>query len=92
MEQIELPKVAATSPTVMVLEAGKTYAWCTCGLSQKITLCDGTHKKLVTEINEEIIVPFKSLKFSVDETKEVWLCNCKHTKNPPYCDGSHKSL
>ena len=25
-----------------------------------------------------------------DET--VWLCQCKHTKNPPYCDGSHKAI
>uniref|UniRef100_A0AAX7UHP1 Iron-binding zinc finger CDGSH type domain-containing protein n=1 Tax=Astatotilapia calliptera TaxID=8154 RepID=A0AAX7UHP1_ASTCA len=20
----------------------------------------------------------------------IWLCGCKHTSNPPYCDGTHK--
>ncbi|MGB3121985.1 MAG: CDGSH iron-sulfur domain-containing protein [Verrucomicrobiales bacterium] len=31
-------------------------------------------------------------KFTLEEGKKVWLCNCKHTKNPPYCDGSHSGL
>jgi CDGSH-type Zn-finger protein len=22
----------------------------------------------------------------------VWLCNCKHTKDKPFCDGSHNDL
>jgi CDGSH-type Zn-finger protein len=35
---------------------------------------------------------FKSLKFTAEEDGEVWLCNCKHTNNPPFCDGTHKSL
>lgn len=29
--------------------------------------------------------------FSSTETKEAYLCTCKQTKNPPYCDGSHKN-
>jgi CDGSH iron-sulfur domain-containing protein 3 len=79
------PKVHSTSPTPVTVEEGKTYAWCTCGLSDKNPFCDGKHKTIE---NEE----WKSLKFTATETKEVWLCNCKHTKNPPYCDGSHKQL
>ena len=31
----------------------------------------------------------KSQSFKVDETKEYFICSCKLTKNPPYCDGSH---
>jgi len=23
---------------------------------------------------------------------EVWFCNCKQTKNRPFCDGSHRNL
>uniref|UniRef100_A0A3P9CIM1 Iron-binding zinc finger CDGSH type domain-containing protein n=1 Tax=Maylandia zebra TaxID=106582 RepID=A0A3P9CIM1_9CICH len=25
-----------------------------------------------------------------DGKKDIWLCGCKHTSNPPYCDGTHK--
>jgi CDGSH-type Zn-finger protein len=27
-----------------------------------------------------------------EEEKEIWFCQCKHTKNAPFCDGSHKEL
>jgi LAO/AO transport system kinase len=91
MEQ-KLPKIAGTEPTCVTLEAGKTYAWCTCGLSDKQPFCDGQHKSAAYEENGETIMPFKSLKITAEETKEVWLCNCKQSKNPPYCDGSHKHL
>jgi len=26
------------------------------------------------------------------EAKEAWLCQCKQTKNPPNCDGTHEKL
>jgi CDGSH-type Zn-finger protein len=86
------PKIAKCEPTMVKVEAGKTYAWCTCGLSSKQPFCDGQHKTLATGEGEEMVMPFKSLKVSFEEDKEVWLCNCKHTKNPPFCDGSHKGL
>jgi CDGSH-type Zn-finger protein len=35
---------------------------------------------------------YKSLKFQVEEVEEVWLCQCKQTKTPPYCDGSHNKF
>ena len=35
---------------------------------------------------------FKSLQVQFEENKEGWLCQCKLTKNPPYCDGSHHLL
>jgi CDGSH-type Zn-finger protein len=37
-------------------------------------------------------MPFKSLKYTPEKDESVWLCQCKHTKNPPFCDGSHKGL
>ena len=88
MEQLPnegFPKVAANHPVAVQVEAGKQYAWCTCGLSEKQPFCDGKHKAI--EEN-----PYKSLRVEFTESKEVWLCQCKHTKNPPYCDGSHKNL
>jgi CDGSH iron-sulfur domain-containing protein 3 len=82
---MEYPKVYKNEPTEVTVEAGKTYAWCTCGLSAKNPLCDGQHKT-ITEGE------WKSLKFTAEEDGTVWLCNCKQTKNPPFCDGSHKQL
>ena len=79
------PKIAACEPSLVKLEKGKTYAWCTCGLSEKQPFCDGRHKTI-----EE--GQFRSIKFVAEEDTEVWLCRCKHTGNPPYCDGTHNTL
>jgi CDGSH-type Zn-finger protein len=32
------------------------------------------------------------VKIEVAEKKTLWWCQCKHSANPPLCDGSHKSL
>jgi CDGSH-type Zn-finger protein len=45
-------------------------------------MCDGSHKG----------TGFGPRKFTLAEKQKVWLCNCKHSKNPPFCDGSHKAL
>jgi len=71
-----------TFPAVVKLEKGKTYAWCTCGRSERMPFCDGKHKG----------TGFKPLIFECDEDKEYKLCNCGNTKNAPYCDGTHKRL
>jgi len=89
---MNLPHIAKCEPTAITVEAGKTYAWCTCGLSEKNPFCDGKHKTLATEENGEVVMPYRSLKFTADADGEVWLCNCKQTKNPPFCDGSHNHI
>jgi CDGSH-type Zn-finger protein len=88
MEQIPdqgFPIVAQSQPVCVRVEAGKTYAWCTCGLSEKQPFCDSKHKQIEG-------MPYKSLKVTFDQEGEVWLCQCKHTRNPPFCDGSHRKL
>jgi len=53
------PTVAARAPIAVDVEAGRTYYWCSCGLSAtgrvyfcackhsaSAPLCDGTHKTL----------------------------------------------
>lgn len=79
---MDLPKVAGTTPIRIDLESGKTYAWCTCGLSEKQPFCDGSHKG----------TDFAPLKFTAEEAKTVSMCTCKKTSNPGFCDGSHKQL
>ena len=75
-------KVAAKEPIPVELEAGKTYAWCTCGSSSNQPFCDGSHKGS----------EFAPLVFKAEETKTAYMCQCKQTNNPGFCDGSHKSL
>lgn len=76
------PKIAQKGPYPVDVEAGKTYAWCACGLSANQPFCDGSHKG----------GDFTPLKFEATETKTVYLCGCKHTADKPYCDGTHSSL
>ena len=80
MEKAAYPQ---KSPYKVKVEKGKTYSWCTCGLSNKQPFCDGSHKK---EGN------FKSLKFLAVSDEEVYFCGCKETKNAPFCDNTHIKL
>jgi CDGSH iron-sulfur domain-containing protein 3 len=79
---MDLPKCAQASPYAPELEEGKTYYWCTCGLSAKQPFCDGAHKGS----------GMKSLCFTAPASGTAYLCGCKQTKNPPFCDGSHSGM
>lgn len=75
------PTIAAKSPNVLELEPG-AYYWCACGKSTNGTFCEGLHTG----------TGFSPLKFEIAEKQQVALCRCKHTHNPPFCDGTHKTL
>ena len=79
---MEKPTVAGKTPLPVQLEAGKTYAWCSCGESANQPFCDGSHKGSA----------FAPKVFVAEETKTAYLCNCKQTSKPAFCDGSHKNL
>lgn len=74
--------IAGKAPQMEKLEAGKNYAWCTCGKSENQPWCNGAHKGS----------SFSPNVFQSEEAKTAAICLCKQTKNPPYCDGSHKNL
>lgn len=74
--------ISAKKPAEIVLEAGKTYAWCACGLSNNQPLCDGTHSK--TDLKPKV--------FKADKSETAWLCQCKQTGGSPFCDGTHNDL
>ena len=78
----DFPKAAGTQSIGVDVEAGKSYFWCSCGLSSKQPFCDGSHKD----------TGFMPMKWTAPETKKVFFCACKQTKNAPLCDGSHKAL
>lgn len=79
---MDKPTVAAKSPHIVELEAGKTYAWCACGKSEEQPWCDGSHKG--TGIRPFIFQP--------EENKKAAMCMCKHSATPQFCDGSHSKL
>ncbi len=80
-----LPRIAYREPAGIMVEPGKVYSWCSCGLTEKTPFCDSAHKKIEG-------TPFKSVKVLFDKVEEVLFCQCKQTKTPPFCDGSHKQL
>ena len=76
------PKIADTCPSKVELEAGKKYAYCTCGLSDSQPFCDGKHSG----------TQFKPDVFTAEKTESAWFCQCKLTENARRCDGTHKSI
>ena len=44
IKKMEKPTIAGKTPIPVQLEAGKTYAWCSCGNSSNQPFCDGSHK------------------------------------------------
>ena len=72
-------KRAGDAPIGVDVIQGKSYYWCTCGISSKQPFCDGSHR------GKE----FAPLPYKADQSKKVFFCTCKLTKDPPLCDGSH---
>jgi CDGSH-type Zn-finger protein len=68
------------APYAMDVEAGKTYSWCACGLSNKQPLCDGSHKAGST------LTP---IRYTALKDGKVYFCGCKLSVNKPLCDGTH---
>jgi CDGSH-type Zn-finger protein len=80
-----LPKTQACEPIGIMVEPGKIYSWCSCGLTLKSPFCDSMHKNIEN-------TPFRSVKVQFDKAEEIWFCQCKQTKTPPFCDQSHKKV
>ncbi len=76
------PTIAQLSPFAVEVTAGKTYYWCSCGLSKNQPFCDGSHKT----------TSFTPVAFTPEKTETVYLCGCKHSTKGAFCDGSHNKL
>ena len=75
-------KVAQTSPIPVEVEAGKSYFWCSCGLSENQPFCDGSHAD----------TGFTPLKYDATEDGRKFFCACKQTAGQPLCDGAHNNI
>ena len=58
--------VAGRCSKKVKVEKGKTYYWCQCGKSKKQPFCDGSHRGS----------GIRPVKFTAEETKDVYLCMC----------------
>lgn len=73
------PVSPQNAPYAVEVEAGETYYWCACGLSNNQPFCDGSHEG----------TDFQPVAFTAEKTETAYLCGCKKTGSQPFCDGSH---
>lgn len=81
-------RVAKKAPYGVRVEGGRTYFWCSCGMSKTQPFCDGSH----ATFNAENDANFQPVKYVADRSQTVWFCGCKQSKSAPFCDGSHSTL
>ncbi len=73
------------SPAIRVaVNKGKTYYWCSCGLSKSQPFCDNSHKEDKQNRKPHIYMALAN--------KFIAFCACKKTQMPPMCDGSHREI
>ena len=56
--------------------------YCSCGRSQTLPYCDGSHKGS----------GLHPAKVEIKEEKTVAICACGRSQNFPFCDGSHQAV
>ena len=76
---MDAPVRASNTPFSVMVEAGETYYWCSCGQSRNQPFCDGSHKGSA----------FSPLAWVAQSNTKVWFCGCKASDKAPLCDGSH---
>jgi len=70
------------APYVIEAEEGKTYYYCTCGLSEKQPFCDGKHKGS----------DFSPIAHTAEKAGNIYFCGCRVSKKGALCDGAHKTI
>lgn len=73
-----LPVSPQIGPYAVNVEEGKTYLWCSCGLSGTQPWCDGSHAG----------TGFEPIEFVAPISGEFYMCGCKRSDNKPYCFGN----
>jgi CDGSH-type Zn-finger protein len=79
-----VPACPQNGPYEEIVEEGRSYRWCSCGLSRAQPWCDDSHAGTGME----------PIEFTAPISATFFMCGCKRTENPPYCFGTcrgHKS-
>ena len=79
---MDAPVCSKKAPYVVEAEEGKTYYYCTCGLTENQPFCDGKHKG----------TDFKPEPYTAEKSGNVYFCGCRASKMGAVCDGEHKNL
>jgi hypothetical protein len=66
-------------PQIVTLEGGKQYCW-----SNEVGKGLEPNENAPEEVSDGL--------YFYPDRPTAYICTCKQTKNPPYCDGSHKTL
>ena len=72
------PACPQNGPYVVVVEQGREYLWCSCGLSKLQPWRDGSHKGS----------SYEPIAFTAPLSAEFHMCGCKRSNNKPYCFGN----
>lgn len=75
-------------PIKVELEVGKVYWWSS---RPGIDIWEDEDNVALPNLHFDATGPAGCDHFTADRT-EAYICTCKQTKSPPYCDGSHKQL
>ena len=72
------PVMAQPGPYEVPVVEGRTYLWCSCGLSATQPWCDGSHEGTGLE----------PIAFVAPLTATFHMCGCKQSDNKPFCFGN----
>ena len=75
---MDRPHSPQIGPYPVMVEEGRTYRWCSCGLSADQPWCDDSH----------VGTGFEPIEFVAPITAEFYMCGCKESGNKPYCFGN----
>ena len=75
---MDRPRCAQNGPYVVMVEEGREYRWCSCGLSARQPWCDDSH----------VTTNFEPIVFTAPISAPFYMCGCKGSQNPPYCFGN----
>lgn len=71
---------------IKIEETAGRKAYCTCGWSENLPYCDGSHSRMDTGCQPIVC------DVSEDEAGKKFVCQCGQSKTMPWCDGTHKEL
>ncbi len=75
---LRIPAAPQIGPYAVPVEEGKSYRWCSCGLSATQPWCDDSH----------VGTGFEPIVFVAPLNGTFYMCGCKRSDNKPYCFGN----